>query len=130
MTYKHLPPTSIYGYKGQSRLSLTKESETKESAPQTFESLIEEIFDRGWRVNNLFQRDSGEWQANLRSATHHTKFALAPTAELALALCIDSIERAILSDKPAPTQAFTGTLSRRPTLDLLARFRQPCDRRI
>lgn len=58
------------------------------------EDLLAEIADRGWLVNNLFQNASGLWQANLRTATHHTDYAIGLTAADALSLAIDAIETA------------------------------------
>ena len=101
------------------------------------EDLLTEISERNWRVNNLFQRSDSTWQANLRSATHHTEFALADSPALALALAIDQIERAIESDKPAPTKVFTESFgefckNKSSVEAYLRRLRpvQPCDRRI
>ena len=94
--------------------------------PPSIETTLTEIADRGWLLNNFFQLDSGLWQANLRSATHHTNFAQAESPSEALALCIDLIETAIEPEIKS-VEVFTGDL---PKLDLLAKFRQPVDRRI
>ena len=61
----------------------------------TLSSLLTEIAERGWLVNNLFQRDSGLWQANLRTATHACEFAIGTTMEEALSLCLDKLERTV-----------------------------------
>lgn len=58
------------------------------------ETLLEEIAERGWLVSNLFQRDDGTWQANLRTPTHHTDYGKGPTPVLALSLAIEAIESA------------------------------------
>jgi hypothetical protein len=60
----------------------------------TIEDLLDEIADRGWLVNNLFQRADGSWQANLRTATHHTDWGVADSPAIALSLAIDAIETA------------------------------------
>lgn len=75
--------------------------------------LISEANSRGWLLNNLFQLDSGIFQANLRSATHHTAFGRGPTAEIALSLAMDAIESAIPTP-PEPT--CDGTIA--PAADL------------
>lgn len=61
----------------------------------TLSSLLTEIAERGWLVNNLFQRDSGLWQANLRTQTHACEFAIGTTMEEALSLCLDKLERIV-----------------------------------
>ena len=61
----------------------------------TLPSLLSEIAERCWLVNNLFQRDSGLWQANLRTQTHACEFAIGTTMEEALSLCLDSLERTV-----------------------------------
>lgn len=64
----------------------------------TIEDLLTEIVEHGWRLNNLFQRSDGIYQANLRrqvEAGHWvTDFAIGPTAESALTSCVDKIESA------------------------------------
>ena len=61
----------------------------------TLESLLSEISERGWLVNNLFQLDSGAWRANLRDNLRATQFADANSPELALALCLDKLESTV-----------------------------------
>lgn len=61
----------------------------------TLSTLLSEIAERGWLVSNLFQRDSGLWQANLRTQTHACEFAVGTSMEEALALCLDSLERTV-----------------------------------
>ena len=62
----------------------------------TLSSLLTEIAERGWLVNNLFQLDvGGLWQANLRTATHACEFAIGTTMEEALSLCLDKLERTV-----------------------------------
>lgn len=58
----------------------------------TLESLLTEIAEAGFLVNNLFQREDHSWQANLRSADGHTAFAYGHSALDALALCLDLLE--------------------------------------
>jgi len=69
------------------------------------EPLLDEIHDRGYRLSNLFQLDSGLWQANLRSATHYTDFGRGHTPEAALSEAIDAIGCAheSLPDPPITT---------------------------
>jgi hypothetical protein len=71
------------------------------------DQLIEELSERGWLLNNLFQLDSGLWQCNLRTATHHTAYGKGESAIVALELAIDNIERAIESDPVQPTVSFS-----------------------
>lgn len=52
---------------------------------------IARIVAAGWRVNNLFQRDDGRWQANLRSPAGCTDFAVAATPCAALKACADKM---------------------------------------
>jgi len=59
--------------------------------------LLDEISERGWLVNNLFQLDNGSWQANLRTLTHHTAYGRGISATLALSTAMDNIEDAIPS---------------------------------
>jgi hypothetical protein len=61
----------------------------------TLESLLSEIYERGWLVNNLFQLNDSTWRANLRNPSAATQFADADTPELALALCLDKLESAV-----------------------------------
>ena len=73
------------------------------------EDLLEEINSRGWFLNNLFQLPDGTYQANLRTATKITDFAVADSPSLALALAIDKIESAHKT-KPESIAVFTGDL--------------------
>lgn len=81
------------------------------------ETILAEIWDRGWLVNNLFQLDDGTWQANLRNSTSHLEFARADSPALALALTIDLLDtaeqitiRPVLStDAPAFTFSIPST---------------------
>lgn len=59
------------------------------------DELLLEIEERGWLLNNLFQRDDGSWQCNLRTVTHHTAYGKGPSPDLALAEAIDAIETAL-----------------------------------
>ena len=62
----------------------------------TLETILAEIWERGWIVNNLFQLDGGRlWQANLRTETHACEFAIGITIEEALSLCLDKLERTV-----------------------------------
>ena len=86
----------------------------------TLEDLLADISSRGWLVNNLFQRDNGTWQANLRTSTHATGYGYANSPALALSLAIDQIESAEpLIDQP-PSQWSIGEA---PKDDILANLR-------
>ena len=65
-----------------------------EDAKMDLTNLLDEISERGWLVNNLFQLDNGTWQANLRTSTHHTAWGRGPTPVLALSIAMDGIEAA------------------------------------
>ena len=65
----------------------------------TLTDLFDEVSERGWLVSNLFQLDSGVWQANLRTSTHHTDFGRGPTPEIALQFAIDAIGTATESEQ-------------------------------
>lgn len=41
---------------------------TADNEPATLEDAFAEVAAMGWRVNNLFQLESGLWQANIREA--------------------------------------------------------------
>ncbi len=58
-------------------------------------ALLAEAHERGFRLNNLFEHDSGLWQANLRSDTHATDFGYGETPEAALTAAIDAIATAM-----------------------------------
>ena len=45
----------------------------------TLETVLAEILERGWLVNNLFQLSDGSWQANLRTNLLATEFAYGAT---------------------------------------------------
>ena|SRR3984885_5125433 len=68
-----------------------------EDAKMDLTNLLDEISERGWLVNNLFQLDNGSWQANLRTSTHHTAWGRGLTPVLALSIAMDGIEAAELS---------------------------------
>lgn len=69
------------------------------------ESLLAEIADAGWLLSNLFQLDSGLWQANLRSATHCTDYGRGFTPAEALEAAIDQMASA--SETTKPTQSYS-----------------------
>lgn len=74
------------------------------------ESLFAEIAEAGWLVSNLFQRDDGLWQCNLRSATHHTGFGIAESPAEAIESAIDQIASA--TETPAYATCATVALDR------------------
>jgi hypothetical protein len=45
----------------------------------------------GYRVNNLFERDDGTWQANLRGPSGGTDFATGATPCAALRACAEKL---------------------------------------
>jgi len=60
----------------------------------TLEDLIASINSEGWIVNNLFQRNTGVWQANLRSTDdrYFTEFGLGQSPFEALSEALSKIE--------------------------------------
>lgn len=92
----------------------------------TIEDLLTEATDRGWRLNNLFQLDSGLWQANLRSETQITDYGRGPTAAIALSVAMDNIETAVERDTPVLVTTHNTAQSDLETFrlaDLLANLR-------
>jgi len=73
------------------------------------ESILTEISERGWRLNNLFQREDGNWQANIRRSNFFTEFAVAQTPSEALSICIDRIETAIEAEERKISHTITKT---------------------
>jgi hypothetical protein len=77
------------------------------------DDLFSEAAERGLAFNNLFQRKDGLWQCNLRSETHATAFAVAPTAAdavssaLSLTLDFPLIAQGVLSSIEPPAQKLT-----------------------
>jgi hypothetical protein len=63
---------------------------------RTLDSMVAEIAERGWSINNLFQLQDGMWRANLRVTTEDRdqvrtifhEFADANTAQDALAAAL------------------------------------------
>ena len=72
----------------------------------SLDMILDETAAAGFLVNNLFQLDSGVWQANLRSLTHSTSFARAPSPALALSLALDLLESAELLPEPTPIVSY------------------------
>lgn len=52
--------------------------------PTPVDELLAALPDVGLRLNNLFQRDDGAWQANLRDDKDTTEFGLGATPAEAL----------------------------------------------
>lgn len=96
----------------------------------TLDLLLTEIAEAGFLVNNLFQRDDGSWQANLRTTTHHCEFAIGSTATEALSLCIDLIETAEPFDIQPATFSIETKQSIESILSNLLPKKQPFDRRM
>lgn len=90
------------------------------------EDLLEEISAAGWLLSNLFQLDSGLWQANLRNATHHTDYGLGFTPAEALEAAIDQMASA--SEIIKPTQSYSidqpafASLFQRPAVKITRRL--------
>lgn len=100
-------------------------------ANPSLESLISELRDRGWRVNNLFELDDGSWQANLRTNLLATEFAYGDSPLEALALCIDKLERTVPLIAQS-SQSYSISTEAPPALgNILSKFKpQPIVRRI
>lgn len=90
----------------------------------TLESLLTEISERGWKLNNLFQRDNGQWQANIRRDNFITEFGFANTPSEAISITIDKIETAIEVEQKK-VSVFSGktNFEKTPSGDFLA-FRE------
>ena len=67
-------------------------------------SLIAEVNRAGFLINNLFQTNSGEWQANLRAEVYSTAFGYGPTPydALAEAFANSSTPVPLVPNPPAP----------------------------
>jgi hypothetical protein len=83
------------------------------------EDLLAEITDRGWLVNNLFQRADGLWQANLRSATHHTDWGVALTPADALSIAMNLIDTA---EETETRPILSSEESRQSIADIIAKL--------
>lgn len=87
--------------------------------------LFDEIAERGWFVNNLYQLDSGSWRANLRTADLVTDFGQGTSPAEALSAALDALAFHVEPTTPA----FTLEPSR-PRLDINTLFgREPFKRR-
>ncbi len=90
------------------------------------ESLLAEIADAGWLLSNLFQLDSGLWQANLRNATHHTDYGLGFTPAEALEAAIDAMATAYENLKPTQSYSIAqpafASLFQRPAVKITRRL--------
>jgi hypothetical protein len=92
----------------------------------TIDTLLTEISERGWLLNNLFQFDNGDWLANLRTDTHYTQYGRGRTPLEALSLAIDAIETA----KEFQTKTVTYSIDKTPSTDLssiLAKLQKPTE---
>jgi hypothetical protein len=94
----------------------------------SLETILAEIWDRGWLVSNLFQLSDGTWQANLRNASSHTEFARADSPDLALALAIDALERA--EPFPPPAAIVSYDAPKVSLESIITKFRPAISRRI
>ena len=84
----------------------------------SLDSLLAELADRNWRVNNLFQLRDGSWQANLFSNLRVTDFAYGFTAVEALSLAIDKIENSRLHVLTAQFTTYSIQPANEPAIDL------------
>lgn len=89
----------------------------------SLETLLSEISERGWLVNNLFQTSSGDWQANLRSHDFITAFGIDQTPSGALSRAIELIETAT-EYKPEP---ITHSVAPSDISSILARLIKPSE---
>jgi len=74
--------------------------------PNTTDDLFAAIAEAGFLVNNLFQCNTRQWQANLRSPAGFTEFGLGRTPAEALDECLHRIS-ALIPDQPRPAPSFT-----------------------
>jgi len=94
--------------------------------PSSLDTLLTEISERGWLVNNLFQSSTGDWQANLRTNFLYTQYGTGPTPSEALSRAIDAIETA----KEFERHAVTHSIDKTPSVDLssiLAKLSKPTE---
>jgi len=89
----------------------------------SIETLLSEISERGWLVNNLFQLPSGDWQANLRTHDFITEYGVDTTPSGALSRAIESIETAT-QYKPEPV---THSIAPSDISTILARLIKPSE---
>ena len=69
------------------------------------DALLQQAASRGLHINNLFQRQDGSWQCNLRPAAGDgpsQRFAVGGTAAEALALALSEMK----TDKPVQPDIF------------------------
>ena len=92
----------------------------------TTDEAIAEITAAGFTVNNLFQCNTTQWQANLRSDKGHTQYCIAPTPAEALEGCL-----LLLNDlTPAIVGREGFTIDHRPSLSsILITTHTPINRR-
>jgi hypothetical protein len=69
---------------------------------QGISTLLDEIADRGWFLNNLFQRNDGSWRCNLRDYTVATGWGQGHSSTVAIEAAMASSERYELVANVAP----------------------------
>ena len=83
------------------------------------EDLLAELHSQGFRVNNMFELDSGMWQANLRGSAVDDRTATGwgqgLTAEGALRAAMESPERVKLIQRPVHVRVAEGLGAARST---------------
>lgn len=67
----------------------------------TIEEMLRELSACGWRLNNLYQLDNGQWQANARLSDKCSEFRRGSTAAEALARVLDAIPKPTEEDLSA-----------------------------
>lgn len=67
--------------------------------------LIHEVHALGLRVNNLFEKDDGCWQANLRDAEGGHAFGFGDSPENALWRALERAKQALATRPPLVAQA-------------------------
>ena len=76
------------------------------SAPSTDE-MIALVIEAGFLVNNLFQCNTKQWQANLRSPRGHTQFGVGATPADALDECLHKLNDLVPAQETLRPIAFT-----------------------
>ena len=91
----------------------------------TTDDAIAEVIATGFLINNLFQCNTAQWQANLRSPAGHTNFAVGASPAEALEGCL-----LLLNDLHPPIEGTAGySLETRPNILSLIAPRAPINRR-
>jgi hypothetical protein len=84
----------------------------------SIESILSEIAESGWLVNNLFQLSDGSWRANLRNENMVTYFGEGPTPAIALDEAIINLPSAIPIRQQSATYSIEKPINILETLGL------------